>query len=77
MKKWLCMLLTLVLLLQALSLSALAAAGHVLTDEELAAAYALTGFADSEVQRNAVFNKGMTPTRAGTPCRCPTGWTSS
>jgi hypothetical protein len=61
MKKWLCVLLTLVLLLQALPLSALAAVGHVLTDEELAAAYALTGFADSEVQRNAVFHKGMTP----------------
>ena len=61
MKKWLCMLLTLGLLLQALPLSALAAAGHVLTAEELAAAYALTGFADSGVQRNAVFHKGMTP----------------
>ena len=38
--------LMLVLLLQALPLSALAAAGHVLTDEELAAAYALTGFGE-------------------------------
>ena len=32
-----------------------------MTTEELAAAYALTGFGDSGVQRNAVFHKGMTP----------------
>ena len=40
---------------------AFAAAGHVLTDEELAAAYALTGFGDSSVQSNATYHKGMKP----------------
>ena len=61
MKRLVVILLTLVVLIQALPVNALAAAGHVLTAEELAAAYALTGFGDSGVQRNAVFHKGMTP----------------
>ena len=61
MKKWLSAILTLVLLLQALPLSALAASGHVLTEEELAAAYALTGFGDSGARSNAAVHKGMTP----------------
>ena len=61
MRKWLCAILAMVLLLQALPLNALAAAGHVLSDEELAAAYALTGFGENAIQRNAVFHKGMTP----------------
>ena len=50
----------LLLLVQALPLNALAEAGHVLTDAELAAAYALTGFGDSGARSNA-YHKGMTP----------------
>ena len=61
MKKWLSAILMLVLLLQALPLSALASAGHVLTDEELAAAYALTGFGDSGARSNTAVHKGMKP----------------
>ena len=49
------------LLVQAMLLGAFAAAGHVLTDEELAAAYALTGFGDGSVQSNAAYHKGMKP----------------
>ena len=48
-------------LVQAMPLGAFAAAGHVLTDEELAAAYALTGFGDSSVQSNAAYHKDKTP----------------
>ena len=61
MKKWLSAILTVLMLVQALPLGALAGAGHVLTEEELAAAYALTGFGDSNVQRNAAYHKGMKP----------------
>ena len=61
MKKWLSAMLMLILLVQAMPLGAFAAAGHVLTDEELAAAYALTGFGDSSVQSNATYHKGMKP----------------
>ena len=61
MKKWLSAILMVLLLVQALPLGALAGAGHVLTEEELAAAYALTGFGDSNVQRNAAYHKGMKP----------------
>ena len=60
MKRWLSAMLMTVLLIQALPLGALAAAGHVLTSEELAAAYALTGFGDSGARSNA-YHKGMTP----------------
>ena len=61
MKKWLSAMLMVILLVQAMPLGAFAAAGHVLTDEELAAAYALTGFGDSSVQSNATYHKGMKP----------------
>ena len=61
MKRLLCAILMLVLLIQAMPLNALAAAGHVLTEEKLAAAYALTGFGDSGVQGNAAYHKGMKP----------------
>ena len=61
MKKWLSAILMVLLLVQAMPLGAFAAAGHVLTDEELAAAYALTGFGDSSVQSNATYHKGMKP----------------
>ena len=60
MKRWLSAILMAALLIQALPLGALAAAGHVLTDGELAAAYALTGFGDSGARSNA-YHKGMTP----------------
>ena len=61
MKTWLSTILMVLLLVQAMPLDAFAAAGHVLTDEELAAAYALTGFGDSSVQSNAAYHKGMKP----------------
>ena len=61
MKKWLSAILMVLLLVQAMPLGALAGAGHVLTEEELAAAYGLTGFGDSSVQRNAAYHKGMKP----------------
>ena len=61
MKKWLSVLLMVLLLTQAMPLEAFAAAGHVLTDDELAAAYALTGFGDSGSQSNAAYHKGMKP----------------
>ena len=60
MKRWLSAILMTVLLIQAMPLSALASVGHVLTDEELAAAYALTGFGDSGA-RSTAYHKGMTP----------------
>ena len=60
MKKWIAAALTLLMLIQALPLNALAAAGHVLTDDELAAAYALTGFGDSGARSNT-YHKGMKP----------------
>ena len=60
MKRWIAALLTLLLLAQALPLNALAAAGHVLTEAELAAAYALTGFG-GHAQANGAYHKGMTP----------------
>lgn len=63
MKKWLSILLLLVLLSQVLPLNALATIGKVLTSEELAAAYALTGLreGDAQVRANAVYHKGMQP----------------
>ncbi len=62
MKKWLSAILMTVLLIQAMPLGAFAAMGHVLTDEELAAAYALTGFGDTgSTQSNAGYHKGMKP----------------
>ena len=60
MKRRIAALLTLLLLAQVLPLNALAAAGHVLTDGELAAAYALTGFGSS-AQPNSAYHKGMKP----------------
>ena len=63
MKKMLSVLLLIVLLCQALPINALAAIGKVLTGEELAAAYILTGLSSvtGGVQRNAVYHKGMKP----------------
>ena len=63
MKKKLSVLLLIVLLCQALPINALAAIGKVLTGEELAAAYILTGLSSvtGGVQRNAVYHKGMKP----------------
>ena len=61
MKRWIAAMLMLLLLMQALPLEALAASGHVLTDEELAAAYALTGFGETATARNSALHKGMTP----------------
>ena len=61
MKKWMSALLMILLLVQSLPLNALAAAGHVLTGEELAAAYALTGFDEDGVRSNSAWHKGMRP----------------
>ena len=63
MKKWVSTLLLLALLSQVLPLNALAAIGKVLTAEELAAAYTLTGLhSDSAgVRSNAAYHKGMRP----------------
>jgi len=62
MKKWLSMLLLIVLLSQALPLNALATIGKVLTHEELAAAYALTGYGtDYGATANATYHRGMQP----------------
>ena len=58
MKKWIAAILTMLMLMQALPLNALATIGNVLTEDELTAAYALTGFGES----------------AGTPCSFQTGW---
>ena len=59
MKRTLALLLLMVLLAQALPFEALAAIGKVMTDEELAAAYALTGYGDS-AQSNG-YHSGMLP----------------
>ena len=63
MKKWLSMLLLIVLITQALPMTALAAIGKVMTKEELAAAYTLTGLKSdgTTVQSNAAYHKGMRP----------------
>ena len=61
MKKWIAAMLILLMLPQVLPLNALAAAGHVLTADELAAAYALTGFGNSGAQSNSAYHKGMKP----------------
>ena len=62
MKRFLSALLMALIMVQVLPLRALAAAGHVLTDEALAAAYALTGFGADGVSSNAPsYHKGMTP----------------
>lgn len=60
MKKMLSVLLLIVLLCQALPINALAAIGKVLTGEELAAAYILTGLSSvtGGVERNAVYSQG-------------------
>ena len=63
MKKWLSAIVLLVMLSQALPFNALAAIGHELTAEELAAAYTLTGLGLEEVRvrSNAAYHKGMRP----------------
>ena len=63
MKKWLSAIVLIVMLSQALPLNALAAIGHELTGEELAAAYTLTGLSLEAVglRSNAVYHKGMRP----------------
>ena len=62
MKKWLSLLLLIVLLSHVLPLNALATIGKVLTHEELAAAYALTGYGtDNGASANAVYHRGMQP----------------
>ena len=61
MKRLLSTMLILVLLLQALPVSALAASGDLLTEQELAAAIALTGIGADGAQSNAAYHKGMTP----------------
>ena len=63
MKKGLSMLLLIVLITQALPMTALAAIGKVLTKEELAAAYTLTGLKSdgTTIQPNAAYHKGMRP----------------
>ena len=57
MKKMLSALLLIVMLCQVLPFDALAAVGRVLTDDELARAYALTGFGENEGQ----YHNGMRP----------------
>ena len=61
MKRLLSALLMVLLLIEALPLNALAAAGHVLTEKELAAAYALTGLGEGGAQGNAAYHQGMMP----------------
>ena len=62
MRRWLCALLMVVLLLQALPVSALATVGRVITPGELSAAYALTGLSDVDgAQGNAAYHRGMQP----------------
>ena len=62
MKRFLSALLMTLIMVQVLPLRALAATGRVLTDGELAAAYALTGFGADGVSSNAPsYHKGMTP----------------
>ena len=60
MKRLLAALLFIALAVQAASLSAFAEVGRVLSDEELARAYALTGLGD----REAVYHNGMKPNAA-------------
>jgi hypothetical protein len=57
------MLLLIVLLTQALPMTALATIGKVLTQEELAAAYTLTGLKSdgTTIHSNAAYHKGMQP----------------
>ena len=61
MKRFVAVLLTLILLCHALPMNALASVGRVLTENELAAAYALTGFGDGGARSNSAFHKGMKP----------------
>ena len=66
MKKWLSVIVLIVLLSQALPINALATIGKVLTSEELAAAYTLTGLKSdgTTIQSNAAYHKGMQPSAA-------------
>ena len=65
MKRWIAMILMLLLLTQVLPLEALASSGDVLSAEELAAAYALTGLGDQGSQaRSNTYHKGMMPNEA-------------
>ena len=57
MKKWLSTLLLVVLLAQALPVSAMASVGRVLSDEELDRAYALTGLGKGD----GLYHNGMSP----------------
>ena len=64
MKRVLCAFLMVAFIAQALPWSALAAVGHILTAEELAAAYALTGYTDGEEGPRAngfSYHRGMKP----------------
>ena len=79
MKKLLAMLVLLVMLAQVLPLDALATVGKVLSADELAKAYAITGLGTGGLVANGdgAFHAGMTPTSAGTLRRCGTGWMRS
>ena len=57
MKKWLSTLLLVVLLAQALPVSAMASVGRVLSDAELDRAYALTGLGKGD----GLYHNGMSP----------------
>ena len=57
MKRWLSALLLMVMLAQALPMSAMASAGRVLSDEELDRAYALTGLGKGD----GLYHNGMAP----------------
>ena len=61
MKKWIAAILTMLMLMQALPLNALATIGNVLTEDELTAAYALTGFGEGGTQSNSTYHRGMQP----------------
>lgn len=52
MKKWIAAILMMLMLMQALPLNALATIGNVLTEDELIAAYALTGFGEGGTQKH-------------------------
>ena len=61
MKRWIAVILMMLVLMQALPLNALATIGNVLTEDELNAAYALTGFGESRTQSNTTYHRGMQP----------------
>ena len=61
MKRWIAVILMMLVLMQALPLNALATIGNVLTEDELTAAYALTGFGEGGTQSNSTYHRGMQP----------------